>query len=67
MSEQFYVEGKNGAMVKIESETGNGRIVVTASTERLSEAAFRRALRECWPGVEFTVYKDRWHWRGVSQ
>ena len=63
MSEQFFVKGRNGALVCVESETNDGRIVVNASRERLSEAAFRRALKENWPGIEFTVYKDRWYWR----
>ena len=63
MSEQFFVEGRNGALVCVEAEARDGRIVITAFTERLSEAAFYRALRENWPGVEFLIYKERGYWK----
>ena len=66
MTDQFYVEGKRGALVPVNSETYGNKVVVSAESERLTEATFRRALKENWPGVDFMIYKERHYWKGES-
>jgi hypothetical protein len=67
MAEEFYIEGRKGAMVCVTLEKfRDGRIGIYASAERLSQAAFRQMLKAEFPNTKFVVEYGRSEHKAVQ-
>lgn len=63
----FYTHGQGADLVEVQVETlKDGRTLVYASAERLSQRAFGQMLKTEFPGVRFMVEYGRQEYKAVS-
>lgn len=66
--DSFYTTGRQDAAVLVEIETlKDGRVIVCASDERLSQAAFKRMLKTEFPTTRFVVECEHGQHKAVSR
>lgn len=65
--DEFFILGKNDALICVETQTfSDGRLGLYASTERLSQQAFRDMLKSHYPERLFTVEYGRREYKAIS-